>query len=281
MAGRVHRHMVMRIGILIPAMLAVSGSTAASALLDGESLDGTSLAQNYAQEVDRRLTIPETEQQTWASLLSTLLGDKELGPQYVVLVDRNPLIQAVAIYWIAPDGTFHFIGASPVSTGKPGSFDHFITPIGVFEHTVANPDFRAQGTRNENGILGYGRRGMRVYDFGWQQAERGWGRGGQATMRLQMHATDPEFLEHRLGTIQSKGCIRIPATLDTFIDRHAILDADYEQAIAAGQTFSVLSKARESSPWSGRYLVIIDTGRKSRPLWSPLPGKRRPVSPER
>src|SRR6516165_6334341 len=168
MAGRVHRHMVMRIGILIPAMLAVSGSTAASALLDGESLDGTSLAQNYAQEVDRRLTIPETEQQTWASLLSTLLGDKELGPQYVVLVDRNPLIQAVAIYWIAPDGTFHFIGASPVSTGKPGSFDHFITPIGVFEHTVANPDFRAQGTRNENGILGYGRRGMRVYDFGWQ-----------------------------------------------------------------------------------------------------------------
>ena len=270
MAGRVHRHMVMRIGILIPAMLAVSGSTAASALLDGESLDGTSLAQNYAQEVDRRLTIPETEQQTWASLLSTLLGDKELGPQYVVLVDRNPLIQAVAIYWIAPDGTFHFIGASPVSTGKPGSFDHFITPIGVFEHTVANPDFRAQGTRNENGILGYGRRGMRVYDFGWQQAERGWGRGGQATMRLQMHATDPEFLEHRLGTIQSKGCIRIPATLDTFIDRHAILDADYEQAIAAGQTFSVLSKARESSPWSGRYLVIIDTGRTS-----PAPHGRR------
>ena len=274
MAGRVHRHMVMRIGILIPAMLAVSGSTAASALLDGESLDGTSLAQNYAQEVDRRLTIPETEQQTWASLLSTLLGDKELGPQYVVLVDRNPLIQAVAIYWIAPDGTFHFIGASPVSTGKPGSFDHFITPIGVFEHTVANPDFRAQGTRNENGILGYGRRGMRVYDFGWQQAERGWGRGGEAVMRLQVHATDPGFLEVRLGTIQSKGCIRIPATLNTFIDRYAILDADYEQAMAAGQTFAVLPKIRKPSLWSGRYLVIVDTGRTSRPPWSPRPRKR-------
>ena len=96
-----------------------------------------------------------------------------------------------------------------------------------------------------------------------------------------MHATDSEFLDRRHGIMQSKGCIRIPATLDTFIDRHAILDADYEQAMAAGQTFWVLSEARESSPWSGRYLVIIDTGRKSRPLWSPLPGKRRPVSPER
>lgn len=268
--------------MLVPVMLAAfSGAATAPAAQDGDSLDGTSLARNYAREVDRRLTVPANEQMAWAALLSTLLADKELSPQYVVLVDRNPFIQAVAIYWMAPDGTFHFIGASPASTGKPGSFDHFITPTGVFEHTVANPDFRAEGTRNENGILGYGRKGMRVYDFGWQQAERGWGREGEATMRLQMHATDPELLERRLGTIQSKGCIRIPAALDTFIDRHAILDADYKQAIAAGQTFYVLSGAREPSPWSGRYLVIVDTGRTSRPSWSPLPGKRRLVSPER
>jgi hypothetical protein len=249
-------------------------ATAAGAWLGGEPLDGISLAQDYAKEVDRRLNVPEAQQQAWALLLSTLLEDKDLAPQYVVLVDRSPSIQAVAIYWIAPDGTFHFIGASPASTGKAGSFDHFITPTGIFEHTVANLDFRAEGTRNENGILGYGRRGMRVYDFGWQQAERGWGRGGEATMRLQMHATDPKFLQVRLGTIQSKGCIRIPATLNTFIDRHAILDADYEQATAAGQTFSVLSKTREPTPWSGRYLVIVDTGRTSRPPWSPLRGKR-------
>jgi hypothetical protein len=248
---------------------------------DGEPLDGTSLAQNYAHEVDRRLAVPEAEQRAWALLLATLLADKELGPQYVVLVDRSPSIQAVAIYWIAPDSTFHFIGASPASTGKPGSFDHFITPTGVFEHRITNRDFRAEGTPNENGILGCGRRGMRVYDFGWQQAERGWGRRGEATMRLQMHATDPEHLATRLGTIQSKGCIRIPAKLDTFIDRHAILDADYEQAIATGQTFSVLSKTREPSPWSGRYLVVVDTGPTSRPRWSPVPGKRRLVSAER
>jgi hypothetical protein len=89
-----------------------------------------------------------------------------------------------------------------------------------------------------------------------------------------MHATDPKFLEVRLGTIQSKGCIRIPTTLNTFIDRYAILDADYEQAMAAGQTFAVLSKTRKPGPWSGRYLVVVDTGRTSRPGWSRLPGKR-------
>jgi hypothetical protein len=266
----------------IAAMLAtVPGVSIAAGLMGGAPPDVTPLAQNYAQEVTRRLAVPEDQQQAWASLLSTLLADKELTPQYVVLVDRNPFVQAVAIYWIAPDRTFHFIGASPASTGKPGSFDHFVTPLGVFEHTVDNPDFHAEGTRNENGILGYGRRGMRVYDFGWQQAERGWGGGGEATMRLQMHATDPNVLAPRLGTIQSKGCIRIPATLDTFIDRHGILDGDYEEAIAAGQTFPALSEAREPTPWSGRYLVIVDTGRTSRPSWSPLPGKRQLVSGKR
>ena len=266
----------MRTATAILAMLAAFPCLVATAgtLLNRASLDGTSIAQNYAKEVHPRLTVPAAEQQAWALLLSTLLAGKDLAPQYVVLVDRNPFIQAVTIYWMAPDRTFHFIGASPTSTGKPGSFDHFITPTGIFEHTIANPDCRAEGTRNENGVLGYGHRGMRVYDFGWQQADRGWGIGGEATMRLQMHATDPKLLEIRLGTIQSKGCIRIPATLNTFIDRHAILDADYEQAMASGQTFWVLSKTREPTPWPGRYLVIVDTESVSRPAWSPLRRKR-------
>jgi hypothetical protein len=243
-------------------------------LTDNTTHDGTWLARNYAMEVDRRLAVPEDQQQVWATRLSELLADKDLAPQYVVLVDRSPFVQAVAIYWVAPDHAFRFIGASPASTGRPGSFDHFITPAGVFEHVIENPDFRAEGTLNENGIRGYGRKGMRVYDFGWQTAERGWGGGGQGTMRLQMHATDPDRLEKRLGTIQSKGCVRIPATLNTFIDRHAILDADYEQAMAAGKTFWVLPKNRDATPWSGRFLVIIDTGGKARPRWSPLPGQR-------
>ena len=59
MAGRVQTLIVMRLNPLIPAMLAAfSGATTTSALQDGQPLAGTSLAQSYAQEVDRRLTVP-------------------------------------------------------------------------------------------------------------------------------------------------------------------------------------------------------------------------------
>lgn len=99
-------------------------------------------------------------------------------------------------------------------------------------------------------------------------------------MRLQMHATDARFLEPRLGTRQSKGCIRIPATLNRFIDHYGILDADYEAALAAGHHFWVLPADREPTPWSGRYLVVTETPRATRPDWarrsSARPGPARP-----
>jgi len=152
----------------------------------------------------------------------------------------------------------------------------------VFEHSIANPDFRAEGTKNENGIRGYGLKGMRVYDFGWQKAIKGWGYKDEGDLRLQMHATDP-ILERRVGTAQSKGCVRIPASMNLFIDRHAILDADYDVALAQGQALWVLPKDRQPTPWSGRFLIVVDTGRTERPAWSPLPGgspKKTNPSPE-
>jgi hypothetical protein len=241
--------------------------------VDFESEDGTSLAQVYEQQVDRRLNMPESEQRAYAELLGKELAAIDSNEaQYVVIVDRNQFVQAAIIYWMSSDGIFHFIGASPVSTGKPGRFDHFVTPTGVFEHTIDNPDFLAQGTPNEFGIRGYGSKGMRVFDFGWQTAQRGWGDGGEGEMRLQMHATDPNLLEKKLGTPQSKGCIRIPASLNAFIDHYGILDGDYEKAIDEGMTFWVLPKTREVTPWSGRFLVVVDTARTKRPAWSP-PGK--------
>jgi len=239
------------------------------AILCWASADGTSLAAVYAHDVDRRLEVPDTERAHYSEELSRGLAERRLDrAQYVVLVDRNEFIQAQMLYWYGPDQVFHFIGASPVSTGKPGRFDHFYTPLGVFEHTVDNPDFRALGTKNELGIRGYGLAGMRVFDFGWKQAIKGWGNGGESTMRLQMHATDPNVLEPRTGTAQSKGCIRIPATLDIFLDRYGILDADYEEAVAQGKSFWVLSKKREPTAWPGRYLVIVDSGRTERPQWA-------------
>jgi len=234
--------------------------------------DGPGLAQLFTQEVDRRLEVPDTEQQRYGQMISTLFAEKAISEaQYVVIVDRSVFVQAAMIYRMTPEHTVEFIGASPVSTGKPGRFDYFTTPIGIFEHTTDNPDFRAEGTRNKFGIRGYGRKGLRIYDFGWQKAARGWGRGGESLIRLQMHSTDPDLLEIRVGSAQSKGCIRISATLNTFIDHHGILDADYETAMKEGQVFWVLPNNREATAFSGRFLIIVDTERDARPEWSPAP----------
>ena len=89
-------------------------------------------------------------------------------------------------------------------------------------------------------------------------------------MRLQMHATDPDRLEQRLGTAQSKGCIRIPAALNEFIDRHGVLDEDYQEKIDEGRRLSVLRGDRTPTPWSGRYLVVVDSMSGERPDWSAL-----------
>jgi hypothetical protein len=91
---------------------------------------------------------------------------------------------------------------------------------------------------------------------------------------LQMHSTDARLLEPRLGTAQSEGCIRIPGSLNIFVDRYGILDGDYEEAMAAGQRFWVLGPDRTPTPWSGRYLVVVDSKRTTRPAWSPLPARR-------
>jgi len=234
--------------------------------------DGTQLIPAFQQTVERHLIIPEDEQQFYGQLLAKALSDTPRSKaEFVVLVDRDPRVQAALIYWITPENETRFIGASPVSTGKPGAYEHFLTPLGVFEHTIDNPDFRAQGTRNGYGIRGYGAKGLRVYDFGWQSAVRGWGRGGMSKLRLQMHATDPDRLAPRLGTIQSEGCVRIPASLNTFIDQYGILDGDYEVAESEGEKFPQLALNRKPTPWSGRFLVVIDTGRSVRPDWSPAP----------
>jgi len=231
---------------------------------------GVELARAYEEEVDRRLTLPAEEQERYAALLAAELekaGYSRLSPQYFVLVDRSRNVQTVMIYWKSTAGDYVFIGASPASTGRPGEFEHFQTPTGVFEHSITNFDFRSEGTKNSNGILGYGVKGMRVYDFGWQQAERGWRKGGESPMRLQMHATDPDLLERQVGSPQSKGCIRIPASLNAFIDRYGLLDADYELAMAEGKNIWVLRPDRKATAWSGRFLVIVDSRRTTQPGW--------------
>ncbi|AOI87623.1 hypothetical protein NUV26_03810 [Burkholderia pseudomultivorans] len=235
------------------------------------------MRKRFAQEVTRRLNVPASEQRAYGVRLQKALDDANLGDlagEYVAMVDRAPNVQAIFIYFRAtPANAWLMIGASPVGTGLPGQYDHFLTPLGVFHHTPDNMDFRAEGTTNENGIRGYGRRDMRIYDFGWVDGERGWGKGGTSQMRFQMHATDPDRLEPLLGIRHSKGCVRIPASLNTFLDRHGILDDDYQARVEAGKSFWVLRADRDITPIAGRYLVVIDSARKTRPAWSPLPGR--------
>ena len=232
------------------------------------------LAAVYRAQVDRRLDVPPDEVQRYARLADEAFARAAAAPspgQYVVVVDRSPRVQALLLLWRAAPGLYQLVGASPVSTGRPGSFDHFATPTGVFDHTAANPDFRAEGTFNDNGIRGYGLKGLRVFDFGWQRAPKGWGDGAEMDMRLQLHATDPDALEQRLGTVQSKGCVRIPTTLNRLLDRYGVLDAEYERVQRAGQKLWVLRDDREPVVGAGRYLVVVDSGRSDRPEWSPAP----------
>ncbi|MDN7901908.1 hypothetical protein [Burkholderia cepacia] len=235
------------------------------------------MRKRFTQEVTRRLNVPASEQRAYGQRLQEALADADLGDlagEYVAMVDRAPNVQALFIYFRAtPANAWLMIGASPVGTGLPGKYDHFLTPLGVFHHSPDNMDFRAEGTTNENGIRGYGRRDMRIYDFGWVDGERGWGKGGVSPMRFQMHATDPDRLEALLGIRHSKGCVRIPASLNTFFDRHGLLDDDYQARVEAGKSLWVLRRDRDITPIAGRYLVVVDSARKTRPAWAPMPGR--------
>lgn len=232
----------------------------------------------FGQQVDNRLEVPELERSVYANLLSKSLTASNINlesQQFVLLVDASNSVQAAMLFLISPDGAFQWIGASPVSTGKPGQKEHFKTPSGVYLHSPANPDYRAEGTKNELGIRGYGAKGMRVYDFGWQPAIRGWGKGGPGIIRLQVHATDPDRLERLLGVAHSKGCVRIPATLNTFLDHYGILDSEYDSELKAGRAPRVFLPDREPSPSAGKYLIVIDSEQQQRPVWSPLPAALR------
>lgn len=231
----------------------------------------SALRDQYLAQVVPRLEPPPDEVERYGQLAVESLetaGVDRRAPQYVVVVDRNPRVQAVLVLWVPLSASVELIGASPVSTGRIGQFDHFETPLGVFSHTTANPDFRAEGTKNKLGFRGYGVKGMRVYDLGWQQATRGWGKGGKSTIRLQMHSTDPDLAEAKLGSVQSKGCIRIPASLNQLIDASGLLDAAYEETNAAGPPLWILKADRLSVAGAGRYLVIVDTLRSEKPAWS-------------
>jgi hypothetical protein len=187
-------------------------------------------------------------------------------PQTIVVVDRNPRVQQLRIVVARRHGAWQDLGGAKVSTGETGRFDYYVTPIGVFAHTDLILDWRAEGTFNEHHIRGLGVKGMRVWDFGWQEAARGWGTRAAGEIRLLMHATDPTYLEERLGRRASKGCVRITDAMNRFLDRHGILDRDYEAAAATDPAFAaILAPDRDPTPLAGDLLVVIDSAEAPAP----------------
>ena len=58
-----------------------------------------------------------------------------------------------------------------------------------------------------------------------------------------------------------------------FLDRHGLLDADYEAAAAAGSDVPVLRGDRVATLFPGRFLVVVDSGRDARPSWAKRRGR--------
>lgn len=194
--------------------------------------------------------------------------------QYFVYVDRNPDKQiAMVCLFDSTTREIVIIGATKVSTGKPKAGDYFITPTGVFENSIKNPSYRAVGTKNAKGWRGLGAKNSRAWDFGWQETEKN---GQKAYIRLLMHATDPDYGEQRLGQIASKGCVRVSAKLNKFLDHHGILDKDYEDHKNFKKVSWVLARNREPVALAGKYLIVGDSQEIDyipelpAPRWEPL-----------
>ncbi|HVY15349.1 MAG TPA: hypothetical protein VHB27_08980 [Rhodopila sp.] len=275
--GRTTRHLGLACAI---ALLALGGCTQApvteagppaqppAAAISAQAAVAAEVARLQAdlmREVPQAIPPDPVSDRVWIALAKQRLAASAVvidQAQVIVVVDRNPRVQQLRIIAAQPaDGPWSVIGGSKVSTGQAGRRGYFITPTGVFPHLTDILDYRALGTFNENHIRGLGRKGMRVWDFGWQTAEKGWQPDHETgEIRLLVHATDPDYLEQRLGHPASKGCIRVPASMNRFLDFHGILDADYERAAAQDARLAeILLPDRRPTELAGRLLVVVDS----------------------
>ncbi len=231
------------------------------------ALEMARLRAAFAVEVPRHTACGTASDAAWVAPAQAAVAAVAMTidrAQLLVVVDRNPLVQELCIVLARPDAPWRVIGGSKVSTGQANRRLYYITPIGVFLHSPAILDYRAEGTFNENGIRGLGLKGMRVWDFGWHPAEKGWRADREiGDIRLLLHATDPDYLEQRLGQPASQGCVRVPAAMNRFLDRHGVLDASYGQAARAdGRILEILPLDRQPTPLAGDALVVIDSAER-------------------
>jgi hypothetical protein len=126
----------LRCAVLMVLGASLAGALAAQPLpLDDESAP---LSAEFAYEVTEALHPPPETVAVYAQAMQQALaaeGRDLTQLQFVVLVDRSPLVQALLLFW-GRDGLWQLVGAAPVSTGQPGRYEHFATPLGVFDHSL-------------------------------------------------------------------------------------------------------------------------------------------------
>ena len=106
----------------------VGGVTIAPGLVAAPPVDASKerlpgWSEQFSREVDHRLDVPQAEQQRYILLLQHTLteaGKTEIRAQAIVLVDRSAQVQAAMVIVRTPDGGWHWLGATAVSTGKTG-----------------------------------------------------------------------------------------------------------------------------------------------------------------
>ncbi len=248
-----------------PAIPAATGRPVPTLSQAEIATEAEHLRTALAREVPHSLPAGGATDRQWIERTKAMLDRGFFGidhPQLLVVVDRNPQIQQMRILLAQPPGKpWQVIGGSKISTGQAGRRYYYITPTGVFPHTDGILDYRALGTFNENHIRGLGLKGMRVWDFGWQTAHKGWREDGEpGDIRLLLHATDPDYLEQRLGRPASQGCVRISTAMNRFLDLHGVLDADYERNAASDLRINaLLLPERRPSRLAGNAMVVIDS----------------------
>lgn len=207
------------------------------------------LARAYDRGVSRRLLPPPDEVRLYGVLAEMQLADagRELrAPQYLLVVDTNPQVQAALLFWRLLPGSWGLVGASPVSTGGAAAGAPE-PPNGVFEQAGASTPCRGPCP-------------ARVYDFGWHRAPRTMAGVEPARVHVQMRGAD-RAADRRLGRRCSSDCILVPATLIAYLDRYGLLDGE-----GPG-----VGPARAQLPYRGSRLLLVDSERDERPAWSPPP----------
>ncbi len=215
------------------------------------------LAQRYRQQVDQRLRLPADVIGMYAAAAEEELLDYDeamRAPQYLLVVDSNPNVQAAFLFWRLMAGHYQLIGASPVSTASPVQAPRLEGPQGLFDQSHSAVAAHADPAEP---------RSLRIYDFNSRRAQLAPGSAGHSNKRLQARAADRQSAQF-LGSARSDGCILLPASLIAFLDEFGVLDAD-----AAGMVNA--REGRPRLPYPGRYLLVIDSDRDERPEWSPAP----------